>query len=150
MPVRFNLNSLVTTIVALRLARRAQALLEQGTASDAIEWAAAHKVRLRSSTVHVGHAVRRIENRINGAECLARSLAGWMILSGSGISAGIVIGAKSVGGDIELHAWLESDDELVGERAAKLDGFERLGVIVPGEDDSPLVTALNSGARLTG
>ena len=66
------------------------------------------------------------------------------------LSAGIVLGARSSDGDVELHAWLESEGSLVGERSSKLEGFERLGLIIPGEDDAPLTTALRSGARLPG
>jgi hypothetical protein len=68
-----------------------------------------------------------------GAACLARSLALWSLMTGSGLSARVRVGVRVCDGRVQAHAWVESGGVVVGDRQ----DVASLYAPLEGEDDLP-------------
>jgi hypothetical protein len=61
----------------------------------------------------VALAVERAGRQIPGARCLARALAGSVLLARHGHSTDLRIGVRRPDGEFQAHAWLEHGGEVV-------------------------------------
>jgi hypothetical protein len=91
-------------LVPFRLVRR---WLEGGGVEESREADAATRNR-------IGWAVRRTSRFVPGASCLTQALTTRVLLRGAGQPARVRIGvAKSVEGELQAHAWVESGGVIV-------------------------------------
>lgn len=73
----------------------------------------------------VALAVSRVAARVPGATCLTQALAARLLLARRGYPARLCVGfGRPIGGDLEGHAWVESDGRVV--LGGDLAGYERL------------------------
>jgi hypothetical protein len=73
----------------------------------------------------VSLALRRVRHRFPGPKCVARTLAGKILVFNAGHQADILVGARKTSAGLEIHSWLESDGELIGENPAEIAEFTR-------------------------
>ena len=118
----------LVTLRTAALAKRAQSILEQsGSFQEGLRRSQKELTSLPRTTKGVLHrALRRTNRRLASAKCLARSIAGKMILENSGLHCEIVVGTRKADGRVELHSWIECEGEPIGENRSEIETYDRI------------------------